>query len=137
MYGNYTYVLSNTLGAGLTIDLASETRERDSKSYMTRRTKSADKKDRGQNMPWDPASNRIDRIADMMMFYETAGGIDYTSLTHGFQNRIEMSEQIAYDRAIFIGEVDTKTCQITIDGKALDQNYDNQLTVFRILLPVD
>lgn len=137
MYGNYTYILNDTLAAGTPIDIGSETNERTGKSYLTRRSKSVEKKDRGQNMPWDPTSSRLDRIADMMMFYEIAGGQDYTSLTHGFQNRIEMSDQVSFDRAVFVGEMDTRSSQITIDGEPAGDHYDKQLTIFRIVLPVD
>lgn len=139
IYGNYVYGLSNTLAANSTMDISGETVERTRKSYLNRQTNVDDpeKKDRAQNMPWDPTSSRMDRIAEMMMFHEIAGGKDYTSLTHNFQNRIEMSEHLDYDRAIFIGEVETKICQVTIDGNDSTDNYDKQLTVIRILLPVE
>ncbi len=139
MYGNYTYILSNPLAPETPFDLLSETRERTSKSYLTRRGggENTGRKDRAQNLPWDPINSRLERIAEMMMFYEIANGQDYTSLTHRYQNRIEMSEHLACNRAILIGEVDKKTCQIEIDGDDSTQHYDKQITVFRILLPVE
>lgn len=139
IYGNYVYSMSNTLAANSTMDISGETVERTRKSFMNRQTNSADpeKLDRAQNMPWDPTSSRMDRIAEMMMFHGIAGGQDYTSLTHDFHSRIEMSEHLEYDQAIFVGEVDTKVCQVTIDGNDSTDNYDKQLTVIRILLPVD
>lgn len=140
MYGNYTYILQNTLAPETPFDVATETRLRTSKSYLTRRGSGRgdpDRKDRSQNLPWDPINSRLERIAEMMMFYEIANGQDYTSLTHRYQNRIEMSEHLACNRAILIGEVDRKTCQITIDGDDSTDHYDEQITVFRILLPVE
>lgn len=139
IYGNYVYIMSNTLAAESTMDISGETVERTRKSYMNRQTRVVDpeKKDRAQNVPWDPSSSRMDRIAEMMMFHEIAGGQDYTSLTHDFQNRIDMSEHLDYGHAIFVGEVDSKVCQVTVDGENSTEHYDKELTVVRILLPVE
>jgi hypothetical protein len=137
IYRNYASVLNNTLPAEGIADLVGESTEWTVTNHLKRRRKTADKTDRGQNMPWDPTSDRMDRIADMMMFYAVAGGADYTSLSHDFHNRIEMSDHLILDRAILVGEVETKTSQILIDGQPANESYDQQLTVFRILLPVE
>ena len=136
MFENYVYILDN-LDANETLDLLSGPRVRTLKSYMTGRKKTTEKTDRGQNVPWDPSSADLERIADMMMFYSAAGGKDYTSLTHGFQNRVEMKDQLYCGRAVMVAQIKSNVGRVTIDGKSSDDFADRQTTLLRFILPVE
>ena len=83
LFENWAYLIDQPLDAGETINIESDTRERTASSYLTRRIRD---KEKGVNAPWNPEESRIDRIADVMMFYSAAGGGQYTGLTHGYQN---------------------------------------------------
>ena len=103
---------------------------------MTGRTKTSEHTDRGQNVPWDPAATDLPKIADMMMFYSAAGGKDYTSLTHQFQNRIEMKDQMYFGRAVMVAELGANVGRFSIDGQSSEEFADRQMTLIRIVLPV-
>ena len=73
----------------------------------------------------------------MMMFYSAAGGKDYTSLTHGFQNRVEMKDQLYCGRAVMVAQIKSNVGRVTIDGKSSDDFADRQTTLLRFILPVE
>jgi len=135
MFDNYVYILDKNLDAHETIDILSGPRVRTLKSYMTGQT--TENTDRGQNVPWDPSSAEMERIANMMMFYSVAGGKAYTSLTHGFQNRIEMKDQMFCGRAVMVAQLKSNVGRVSIDGESSDKFSDQQTTLLRIVLPVD
>ena len=136
LFDDYIYILDKKLGPYETLDILSGPRVRTLKTYMTGRKRTSENNDRGQNAPWDPASTDLPRIADMMMFYSAAGGKDYTSLTHQFHNRIEMKDQMYFNRAVLVGELESNVGRFSIDGQSSDEFADRQLTLVRILLPV-
>ena len=137
LFDDYIYILDKKLGPQETLDILSGPRVRTLKTYMTGRQRTDEKNDRGQNLPWDPASADLQRIADMMMFYSAAGGKDYTSLTHRFQNRIEMKDQMFFGRAVLVAELGSNVGRFSIDGQPSDPFADRQTTLIRIVLPVD
>ena len=47
----------------------------------------------------------VGRIAEMMMFYEIAGGSSYTGLSHNYQGRTDLSDLLTSQRAILVGEL--------------------------------
>ena len=137
LFENWAYLIDQPLDAGETINIESDTRERTASSYLTRRIRD---KEKGVNAPWNPEESRIDRIADVMMFYSAAGGGQYTGLTHGYQNFLDMSNALQLERAILVGEIDGVCTELTIgDPDSGDQevNYDQVRTFVRIVLPVE
>ena len=136
LFDDYVYILDKKLAPYETLDILSGPRVRTLKTYMTGRTKTSEHTDRGQNAPWDPAATDLPKIADMMMFYSAAGGKDYTSLTHQFQNRIEMKDQMYFGRAVMVAELGANVGRFSIDGQSSEEFADRQMTLIRIVLPV-
>ena len=136
MFENWTYKLDGILEPGETFDVATETREQTAKNFLTRRVRESNK---GKNVPWDRADSRLWRIADILMFYELAGGRGYTKLSHDYQSQVDLSRQLNLGRAMLVGEIQkNKHCtEVKISGPEAEPNYDNVTTIVRIVLPVE
>jgi hypothetical protein len=137
-FEDYAYVLKKQeLQPGETIDLLSEMKERTARSLLTRRTKKSEKDNRSHNIPWNPTDTRVQRIANMMMFFDVAGGNNYTGLTHDFQSFIDLTGQLDLNRAVLVGQVEPVGTQLEIDGERVGDRYDRTHTIVRIVLPVN
>ncbi|MEE2826601.1 MAG: hypothetical protein VYE64_08235 [Planctomycetota bacterium] len=136
MFENWTYELNDTLEPGETIDIETETKEKTAKNFLTRRKRESNK---GKNSPWNPADARMWRIADMLMFYELAGGRGYTKLSHDYQSQVDMSQQLNLGRAMLVGEIrhTHHGSDLEISDRDTDTRYDNVTTIVRIILPVE
>lgn len=135
IFENWAYVLEDPLAPGDTFDVQTGTTERSLKSILTRKVK-LKKSDRSENSPWDPTDIRVNRIADIMMFYQAAGGMAYTNLSHRYHSFTDMTDQLNLRRAILVGEVDRPGAILKIDGESALSQYDQTTTIVRILLEV-
>ena len=133
LFENWAYVMDQPLGAGESIDIEADFRERTASSYLTRRIRD---KEKGLNAPWNPSESRIDRIADIMMFFNSAGGQVYTGLTHGYQGYLDMSNTLHLEKAILVGEIYDVCTELDVSGTE-ELDYDQKVTFVRIVLPVD
>lgn len=140
LFENHAYELSNPLEVGEAIAVESEMKERTLVGYLTRRRAVSDeaaKSSNTQNVPWEIGEKRLSRIADMLMFYDAAGGSNYTAgLTHSYQNYVDMSDHLNLGRAILVGEVDGLGTSLKVNGLSTTSSYDQSVTIVRIVLPV-
>lgn len=134
VYDNWTYVMSKPLGPGDTVDVSSELTEKTASSYFSRRVNT--ESDKGGSQPWRPEEDDMDRIAEMMMFFELGGGQQYTRLTHEYRPQLDLSELLGLNRAIFYGRISDASTQLKIESNAGDSVYDQSRTYVRIVLPV-
>ena len=135
IFENWAYVLENPLNPGDTFDVQTGTTEKSLRSILTRKVK-LKKSDRSENSPWDPTDIRVNRIADIMMFYQASGGKAYTNLSHQYHSFTDMTDQLNLHRAILVGEVDEPGAILKVNGKSALTQYDQTTTVVRILLEV-
>ena len=135
IFENWAYVLENPLNPGDTFDVQTGTTEKSLRSILTRKVK-LKKSDRSENSPWDPTDIRVNRIADIMMFYQASGGMAYTNLSHQYHSFTDMTDQLNLHRAILVGEVDEPGAILKVNGKSTLAQYDQTTTVVRILLEV-
>ncbi len=135
LFENWSYILNRPLGPGETIDIGSEMKERTAAFYFSRREES--ESDTGGGRPWDPQDDNLDRVAEMLMFHDAAGGRQYTGMTHGFQTYAELSEPVIVHRAILFGSIQGVCTQLKIEGGSGDVAYDYASTWVRIVLPVE
>jgi hypothetical protein len=134
LFEDWVYVLERPLEPGETIDIVTETREKYARSHYNRKVS---KEDKSSSTPWDPTDTRLNRIAEMMLFYRAAGGQGYTGLTHDYQASVDMSHLPNLNRAILVGEFAGHVTDILINGQAPSaDNCDHQLTILRVSLPV-
>ena len=136
IYENWAYVLERPLEPSETFDLQTETKEKTLRGMLTRKVQESEKLNRSNNTIWDPTDTKIDRIANMMMFYQAAGGSNYTGLSLDYQPFADKSDNLYLNRAVLVGEVDRQGVELLIDGERASEKYDQTVTVVRILLPV-
>ena len=137
-FGEYVYLLKKPLLPDVVTLVESDAKEKTLRSYLNRRAaKGEDGNDAGrsQNRPWDPNEKSLTRIADVMMFYEAAGGQGYTGLTNGFHREIDFSRLLRLGQAVLVGQTETGS-RIKINGQDVSDRYDSNITMVRIALPV-
>ena len=140
MFENWVYLIDRRVKVGDIVSIK-EMSQKNTKAYLTRRNKKnrEDVDERAQNSPWDPTATNIRRIANMMMFYEAAGGASYTGLSHDFQPHIDLSRHLSMGRAIVVGEIDGRLnhgTHLKINGESATENYDDEVTIVRLIVPV-
>jgi hypothetical protein len=91
----------------------------------------------------------VNRILEMLMFHNAAGGRLYTNLSHNYQKSVDLSRHLRIGRAILVGRCATPQSRLAIQpggsetGDASDQNIwqlddtnHQHWTYYRIVLPV-
>lgn len=138
LFGEYVYQLPARLEPGDEIDiLGDDLREQTTRSYLNRRSKDSEDANRARKIPWDPTSTRIDRLAEIMMFYSAAGGHEYTGLSHGYQPFADLTDHLQLSRAILVGKVDSLITPLQIDDQSAEDSYDSTSTFVRLIFPVE
>ena len=138
LFGEYVYLLPERLEPGEEIDILSDDlREQTTRSFLNRRSKDSENMNRARKIPWDPTSTRIDRLAEVLMFYSAAGGQEYTGLSHAHQPFADMTDHLHLSRAILVGKVDSLTTPLQIDGESVRDAYDSASTFVRLIFPVE
>ena len=136
IFENWAYILDSPLDQGDTFDVRTESNEKTLRALMTRRFKKLDEDNRSNNTVWDPTDTSTSRIASMMMFYQAAGGGNYTGLTHRYQSFTDMSHNLFLNRAVLVGEIDQVGAELLVDQERVSQQYDHARTIVRVVLPV-
>lgn len=137
-FGDYVYLLKKPLQPDVVTLVESDAKEKTLRSYLNRRSAKGDSGNdagRSQNRPWDPDEKSLTRIADVMMFYEAAGGQGYTGLTNGFHREIDFSRLLRLGQAVLVGQTETGS-RIKINGQDVSSRYDSNITMVRMALPV-
>ena len=138
-HGNWAYVLDGPLAPGDVVDIATETNSKRIQSILNRKKVDEEDQNRTYTTRWELSEMNIDRIAEMMMFYEIAGGRSYTGLSHNYQGRTDMSDLLTSQRAILVGELKGQVSQLDVTSANAQQDnpeYDQVTTFVRIVFPV-
>ena len=137
-FGDYVYLLKKPLQPDVVTLVESDAKERTLRSYLNRRAPKGGEGNevgRSQNRPWDPDEKSLTRIADVMMFFEAAGGQKYTGLSNGYHREIDFSRLLRLGKAVLVGQVENGS-RIKIDGQDASSLYDSSITMVRMVLPV-
>jgi len=89
------------------------------------------------NTPWDPSSDDVPRIIQIMMFHEAAGGRTYTTLFHRYQGFIDLSDHLKTGRAVLVGRAGRRATELVRGGTPLSDEYDKHWTFYRFVFPVE
>ncbi len=140
-HGRHVYPLG-TLEPGQSIRIDTRLRRSELKTLLTRRQIVADKPGGDfyqKSTPYDLASVQLPYILQAMMFYEAAGGRQYTHLENGYQRFVDSTELLKTDRALLVGQApeDHPGATLSCNGKPLTDNEDQHLTVYRFVFTVD
>ena len=137
-FGDYVYLLKKPLQPDVVTLVESDAKERTLRSYLNRRAPKGGEGDdvgRSQNRPWDPDEKSLTRIADVMMFFEAAGGRKYTGLSNGYHREIDFSRLLRLGKAVLVGQIENGS-RIKINGQDVTDRYDSNITMVRMVLPV-
>ena len=138
-FGNYVYLLKKPLQSGNVVYLDTDSDEKTIRTVLNRRASkgiSDGELGKTQSLPWDPRDKSLTRIADVMMFYQAAGGENYTGLTHGYFQKIDHSHLLKLRRAVLVGQVQSAS-SLLINGQEVKELYDSSVTMVRVVLPVE
>jgi hypothetical protein len=86
------------------------------------------------------SEKEVSRIAEVLMFYDAAGGKSYTGLSHNYQSFVDMSDSLMLGQAVLVGEIQTRASSLSFSEsgeKVDDLEYDQVTTFVRIVLPVE
>jgi len=138
-FGNYVYLLKKPFQPGDVVYLDTDADEKTIRTVLNRRSSKGDSDrelGKTQSLAWDPRDKSLTRIADVMMFYQAAGGENYTGLTHGYFPNIDYSHLLKLQRAVLVGQVQSAS-SLLINGEDAKDLYDSSVTMLRIVLPVE
>ncbi|MCE9553600.1 MAG: hypothetical protein K8T91_09550 [Planctomycetes bacterium] len=101
---------------------------RAAQSYLTRR--------READEAYDHLGTDAARILQVMSFYRTVGGQDYTRLKNRYDVTIDISRQLSDDQAILIGLRPKATAEVRDGDKPLAPASPGGLTMYRVIVPI-
>lgn len=135
VYRNWVYILPTRIRAGQSIASLDKLRQKNFRWLLSRQK--ALESDT-QTQAWDPAAGvPLERIAEMMMFHEAAGGTQYTNLAHDPLEDLDLSHLLMSDRCILFGRVDQPLTTVNVSqGEDSITPAGEQLTMIRVVLPV-
>lgn len=126
MYHNWVYQLPTRFTAGQEIAVTYDMVPKDLMRRLNRRQIL-----NGNDVitPWVPDSrDSLDRLLEIMMFYNAAGGFDYAKLQHRFQPRVDLSNSVALDQAILFGELAKPVGMLRIHTTEVERAYESVQT---------
>lgn len=106
-------------------------------SWLATQRRTVETKD--VNTPWDPASEDIGRLVEIITLHEAAGAESYTGLTNRFYRSLDLTEHAAKGQAVLFARMKQPISKPTIQGSNTSAPSVEKLeswTFVRILLPV-
>ena len=82
---------------------------------------------------YDPLATDPTRIFQALTFFEAAGGPGHTSLENQSLRQLDLSPQVALNRAVFLARLRTPSLHYTVNGSPISTDC---VTFLRVLLPV-
>ena len=134
IYRNWTYLLPTRFPAGSKINSLDTLRQKNFRWQLSRQQALESS---SETEPWNPADTKaLDRIGEMILFHEAAGGTRYTTLRHAPLSSLDLSHVLSDDRCILFGQLENAATKIDLqedDGKPLQGRRE---TFVRVILPV-
>ena len=84
--------------------------------------------------PWEHDGTDVDRIVQLLVFYEAAKGRAYTRLQHRYQRTVDWSDHVTAQQAVLWGTSRHAGADILLNGNAVSNRRD--WTYYRLLIPV-
>lgn len=140
IYQNWVYLLPTRLRAGDQIPAIEELRQKNFRWRLTQREvleKSATK-----TTPWNPGDfDAIGRIAEMLLFHQSAGGELYTGLRHQHLGELDLSHVLVDTRCMLVGRTEKPLLQMHLSDRTAENQeaFDPdgvKHSMVRVVLPV-
>ncbi len=104
IYDRWAYPIRH-LQPGSTIAVDKELEPQTAETFLRHVTVFDEKSVRA---PYDRSSTDIDRIMEMLLFYDLAGGELYTGLAHRYQNFVDLSHHVRLGQAVLLGRAGSR-----------------------------
>ena len=98
------------------------------------RRKNQDPNDSGE--VWNRQSTDVERIMEVAMFYNAAGGQNFTNLSNRFQSYVDLSSHLEGNRAVLVGKVAQTPIEVEVSGQAIPEEQSQTWSFVRIVVPV-
>ena len=94
--------------------------------------------DQSIEQAYSTANLNIDRIIEVLMFHQAAGGPKYTAgLINRMNWKLDLSRQLSLGKAVLVGRIETPVTKLLNNKQALTEKHQKNWTYLRILIPVD
>jgi hypothetical protein len=141
VFQNWAYRLPTRFPAGGRIASVAALRQKNFRWQLARQQ--ALEESERQTEPWNPNEvGALDRIAEILMFHQAAGGSRYTTLRNDPLSYLDLSHGLAADRCMLVGRLAgplTKmeaTSSESGEDQPLVQQLGESLSLVRVVLPV-
>ncbi|MFP6602877.1 MAG: hypothetical protein VB862_10150 [Pirellulaceae bacterium] len=84
---------------------------------------------------WAQDDFDVPRIVEMLMFHNKAGGPRYTKLAHHYQQFLDLSEQLDWNRVILVGRAKGQGSDLLTNG-AVSKDITGRWTYYRLVFPI-
>ncbi len=85
---------------------------------------------------WSASDFDVPRIVEMLMFHEKAGGARYTKMTHRYQEFLDLSERLDWNRAILVGRAAGQGSGLVANQSPPAASTLDTWTYFRLVFPI-
>jgi hypothetical protein len=121
VYQNWAYQLPTRFPAGGRIVSVTDLRQKNFRWQLSRQ-QALEESDR-RTEPWDTgAVESLDRVAEMLMFHQAAGGSRYTTLRNDPLSALDLSHVLADDRCILVGRLASPLTQLAATSGATGED---------------
>ncbi len=151
VFRNWAYRLPTRFAAGGTVESVADLRQKNFRWQLSHQQSLEESET--QTEAWDPTMvDSLERVAEMLMFHQAAGGTRYTTLRNDPLSNLDLSHALADDRCILIGrlagplticqttnslsEPAVMTKQSAARQLQLGQQIGQSLSLIRVILPV-
>jgi len=134
IYRNWVYTLPKTVPAGGRVEDVSLLVQKNFRWRLSRRQLVGGG---SESEPWDPlAANDLERLAEMLLFHDAAGGTKYSRLTHRWLSTLDLSFVLSHETAILMGRTLEPGLQL-VRADSGSMAADREVSLARVLLPVE
>ncbi|MCO8124925.1 hypothetical protein NHH03_24520 [Stieleria sp. TO1_6] len=140
IYRNWVYLLPTRVPAGARIASLGDLRQKNFRWRLSRQQSLQENVT--ETTPWSAADfSDASRVAEMLMFHDSAGGSLYTGLSHDALGKLDLTHLLVDDRCMLAGRterplVDLQIKNIAGDADATIQPEGRVLSMVRVILPV-
>ena len=104
VFRNWAYRLPTRFAAGASVASVADLRQKNFRWQLSRQQALEESETRTE--AWDPTMvDSLERVAEMLMFHEAAGGTRYTTLRNDPLSSLDLSHVLSDDRCILIGRL--------------------------------
>lgn len=115
-YHNWYYSLNSRIPPRERVEISYDTIPKDINRRLNRRRII---EDTDVMTPWSPSDRgSLDRLLELMMFYKSASGKSYASLSHRYHPHLDHSNLMRSDQAVLIGRVDVPWVELDVSPRS-------------------